>query len=121
MEIWENGLFTGTGAVVGQPPPGTPAAPAGTSPLWLRAKRAIMVLEHIATPEARELLKTLADGEADALPTKEAKAALERLANPSAAKADAEPEAVPADPKAALTATSPDGTLKAGPGKDGIR
>jgi hypothetical protein len=38
-----------------------------------------MVLEHVAAPEARQLLKTLAQGEADALPTKEAKTALERL------------------------------------------
>jgi glucose/arabinose dehydrogenase len=71
-----------------------------------------MVLEHISTPEARELLKALADGEPDALPTKEAKAALQRLENPNAAKTD--PEAVPAGADVpAVTAVSPDGRLKA--------
>jgi len=56
------------------------------SPSWLRAKRAIVVLEHIATPEALDLLKVLAAGEPEALPTKEAKAALDRLANPTTNK-----------------------------------
>jgi hypothetical protein len=81
----------------------TPAA--GASPLWLRARRAIMVLEHIATPEARDQLKALADGEPDALPTKEAKAALERLANPAAARGDS--EAVPVKDTAAPATTDP--------------
>jgi WD40 repeat protein len=63
------------------------------------------------------LLKALAEGEPDALPSKEAKAALDRLANPSAARMD-EPEAAPEKP-AALTAVSPDGKFKAGPGMDG--
>jgi hypothetical protein len=75
--------------------PHAPLAPTGPSPLWLRAKRAIMVLEHIATPEARALLTALAEGEPEALPTKEAKAALQRLANPDA-KIDSEAEPVPA-------------------------
>src|SRR5262249_26271745 len=48
-------------------------------PAWLRAARAVGVLETIATPEARQLLQSLAKGELNALPTKEAKAALERL------------------------------------------
>jgi RNA polymerase sigma factor (sigma-70 family) len=90
--------------------PGPTPAPAGPSPLWLRAKRAIMVLEHIATPEARDLLKALADGEPDALPTKEAKAALERLANPNA-KVESEPEPVPTKeapaPAGAVPVTAP--------------
>jgi hypothetical protein len=51
-------------------------------PAWLRAARAIAVLENIATPEARQLLESLAAGERDALPTREAKAALERLNKP---------------------------------------
>jgi hypothetical protein len=38
-----------------------------------------VVLEQIGTPQARQLLQILAGGEADALPTKEAKAAVERL------------------------------------------
>lgn len=61
-----------------------PPSASDPSPLWVRAKRAIVVLEHIATPEARDLLKALADGEPEALPTKEAKAALGRLASPNA-------------------------------------
>jgi hypothetical protein len=65
---------------IGQPAMPAPAqAVKGPSPTWLRAKRAIAVLEHIKNPEARQLLESLAQGEADALPTKEAKAALERL------------------------------------------
>jgi RNA polymerase sigma factor (sigma-70 family) len=51
-------------------------------PAWLRAARAVAVLENIATPEARQLLESLAAGERDALPTREAKAALERLNKP---------------------------------------
>jgi RNA polymerase sigma factor (sigma-70 family) len=49
------------------------------SPLWLRAKRAIALLEHIGTPEARQVLQRLATGDAQALPTREASTALERL------------------------------------------
>ena len=45
----------------------------------LRQGRAIEVLEHIATPEARQLLQTIAEGAAGAGLTREAKAALERL------------------------------------------
>src|SRR5207249_10739415 len=50
-----------------------------TSAEMLRSIRAIEVLEHIATPEARELLRKLAVGTPDARLTREAKAALERL------------------------------------------
>lgn len=46
---------------------------------WARAARAIAVLEHIGTPQARDLLGRMATGETDALPTIEARAALERL------------------------------------------
>jgi WD40 repeat protein len=46
----------------------------------LRVSRAVAVLEQIATPEARRLLEDLAAGAPEALPTREAKAALERLA-----------------------------------------
>jgi len=45
----------------------------------LRMVRAIEVLEKINTPQAREVLETLAKGAAGALPTREAKAALERM------------------------------------------
>jgi hypothetical protein len=51
-----------------------------TAPELLRALRAIEVLEHVGTPEARELLEALAGGAAEARPTWEAKASLKRLA-----------------------------------------
>jgi WD40 repeat protein len=54
------------------------AIDAGT-PETLRAIRAVEVLEHIATPAARELLKTLAAGQPGAEPTPAAAAALQRL------------------------------------------
>jgi hypothetical protein len=59
----------------------TPKAPAPTGPprRWVRAVRAIAVLEHIGTPEAEELLRGMADGERDALPTKAARQTLQRL------------------------------------------
>ncbi|HZV07471.1 MAG TPA: sigma-70 family RNA polymerase sigma factor [Gemmataceae bacterium] len=46
----------------------------------LRIWRALEVLERIGTPEAREVLTTLANGAPGARPTVEAKAALQRLA-----------------------------------------
>jgi hypothetical protein len=46
---------------------------------WNRAMRAIVLLEHWATPEAIALLKDLASGNPDAAPTKAAKEALENL------------------------------------------
>jgi WD40 repeat protein len=49
------------------------------SPEQLLAVRTVEVLERVATPEARQLLRKLADGAADASRTREAKAALERL------------------------------------------
>ena len=45
----------------------------------LRIGRAIEVLERLHTPEARRVLKTLADGAPEALTTTEAQAALKRL------------------------------------------
>jgi hypothetical protein len=53
--------------------------PAGPPRHWVRAVRAIGVLEGLGTPEARQLIEALARGEADALPTIEARAALGRL------------------------------------------
>jgi hypothetical protein len=52
----------------------------------LRQIRATEVLEHIGTPEARELLKNLAAGAPEARSTHDAKAAVERLANRIVAK-----------------------------------
>lgn len=46
---------------------------------WQRARLAIVALERVGTPDAVTALKQLADGHPDILPTKEAKAALERL------------------------------------------
>ena len=45
----------------------------------LRVHRALAVLEHIASPQARELVRTLAQGAPDAHLTREARAALGRL------------------------------------------
>src|SRR5262249_22144585 len=45
----------------------------------LRELRALELLEHIATPEAQQFLRKLADGAPDARLTREAKAALQRL------------------------------------------
>jgi WD40 repeat protein len=45
----------------------------------LRLVRAIEALEQIATPEARNLLRSLAEGAPGALPTRESQAALDRL------------------------------------------
>jgi hypothetical protein len=45
----------------------------------LRVRRAVEALEHAATPEALKVLQGLARGNADALETREARAALDRL------------------------------------------
>jgi hypothetical protein len=59
---------------------GQPAPPPRPNTQWLRAARAVALLETIATPEAQRVLEHLAGGEAEAPPTQQAKAALERLA-----------------------------------------
>ena len=46
---------------------------------WIRATRAIMILEHLGTPDAVKVLETMATGHKDASPTKAAKESLERL------------------------------------------
>jgi RNA polymerase sigma factor (sigma-70 family) len=71
----------GSSNPAGGPAPGPSGPPPGPSGAWLRAVRAIALLESIGTPEARAILETLAAGEAEALPTQEARAALQRLGN----------------------------------------
>ena len=51
----------------------------GPSPLWLRAVRAVAVLETVASPEAIRLVEEMAGGEAEALPTRAAREARKRL------------------------------------------
>ncbi|MCI0460403.1 MAG: PQQ-binding-like beta-propeller repeat protein [Gemmataceae bacterium] len=56
-----------------------------SAPEPLRSLRAVEVLERIGTPEARRVLQRLADGEPEALVTREARAALQRLERRAAA------------------------------------
>ncbi len=51
-------------------------------PIWKRLSRAIVLLEHLGTADARKLIETMADGHPDATPTIAAKAALRRLDGP---------------------------------------
>jgi RNA polymerase sigma factor (sigma-70 family) len=57
-----------------------PAAASRPNTQWLRAVRAVSILESCATAEARAVLQAVAGGEADAAPTREAREALQRLA-----------------------------------------
>jgi hypothetical protein len=69
-----------------------------------RHLRAMRILEHVATSEARQVLETLAGGAAESRLTQEAKASLERLAKGYGTKPARQPEASaregrPADPR----------------------
>ena len=57
----------------------TPPVPPKPDLDLLRTIRGIALLEHLGTAEAKKILSRLAEGEAEAAPTKEAKAALQRL------------------------------------------
>ena len=75
-------IINGKVIVNGQPVDGNPqpaAIAVGPSMQWVRAARAIALLEHLNTPEARQLIEAISQGDAEALPTTVAKAALERL------------------------------------------
>ena len=53
---------------------------AGLSPKpWTRVRLTVLALERLGTPDAVAVLKQVADGHPDILPTQEAKAALKRL------------------------------------------
>ena len=68
-------------AKAGAPAPNPPAP----NPQWIRAGRAISLLESFQTPEARAILEEIANrGEPEAGPTLEAKTALKRMATPKA-------------------------------------
>jgi hypothetical protein len=56
-------------------PPAVPTPRMG----WVRATRAVAVLEHVGSAEARKILEGVAEGEGEAPPTKAAKEALDRL------------------------------------------
>jgi hypothetical protein len=56
-----------------------PPPPPAPNLKWLRVARATVLLEHLGTPEARQILERVADGEAEAPPTKAAREALQRL------------------------------------------
>jgi HEAT repeat protein len=49
-------------------------------PILLRNRRAVTALEQIGTPEARQLLRTIAEGVSEARLTKAARESLDRLA-----------------------------------------
>jgi hypothetical protein len=55
-----------------------------TKKKWTRAVRAIVLLEHIRTPEAVAILKAMAGGDPDAYPTKVAREALAAIGEKSA-------------------------------------
>lgn len=81
--IAEQFIFTSDGGSWGAEPA---VAKVGTSDWsgrkkkWTRALRAILLLEHIGTPEALAILERMASGHADAFPTKAARESARMLA-----------------------------------------
>jgi hypothetical protein len=65
--------------VDGKPLDLTPPAPPKPRMAWVRAGRAVAILEFVGTPEARQVLERMADGEAEAPPTQAAREAIGRL------------------------------------------
>ncbi len=51
----------------------------GRKASWVRATRAVVVLEFVGTPKARAILEEMTTGHPDAAPTKAAKLAVDRL------------------------------------------
>jgi hypothetical protein len=49
-------------------------------PMWTRACRAIVLLEHVASPQALAILREMSTGHDDAEPTKVAREALAKVA-----------------------------------------
>jgi hypothetical protein len=72
-----SGLRMAAPELAKRPRPRQAAPP--VSPTWLRAGAAVRVLERVGNNEARALLRVVAAGAADALPTVEARSALKRL------------------------------------------
>ena len=75
----QRGAGQAKGLVADQPGGGPAAAPEP-----LRRLRSVEVLEHIGTPEAREVITAIAKGAPEARLTQEAKASLDSLTNRSA-------------------------------------
>src|SRR5262249_11604410 len=87
----------------------------------LRGLRAIETLECIGTPDAQQVLKSLAQGTPEARLTQEAKAALQRLAKRPAAEQEPIPEVRTLDAHTGsvmAVAFSPDGTVLATSSRD---
>ncbi len=78
----DDGLTVGWPHLRPPPPPLVAIVPElskQTCVQWQRARLAVVALERNGSAEAKAVLKQLADGHPDILPTKEAKAALERM------------------------------------------
>lgn len=59
--------------------PQVASLPPGPPLQWVRAVRAVTILEHLGTPESLQIIQAIAGGEADAMPTAAAQEALKRM------------------------------------------